>query len=92
MTREADKVLVEVSDRGTITLPKRYRDAALYEVRPREGGGLASIPQHTVDAAQAWFWSERWQAMELEADADIAAGDVQQFNSADDFLAELDKH
>ncbi len=86
------KTLVEVTDRGTITLPKPYRDASLYEVRPREGGGLELIPQHTVDASQAWFWSDRWQAMEREADADIAAGRVKRFESADDFLSELDKH
>ena len=88
----AAKTLVEVSNRGTITLPKAYRDANLYEVRPREGGGLELIPQHAIDASQAWFWSERWQAMEREADADIAAGRIQRFNSVDDLLAELDKH
>jgi antitoxin MazE len=85
------KVLVEVTDRGTITLPKPFRKASLYEVREREGGGLELIPQHTIDAAQAWFWTERWQAMEREASADIAAGRVSEFVSADDFLAELDK-
>ena len=89
---KAAKVLVEVTDRGTITLPKPYRDATLYEVRRREGGGIELIPQHTVDAAQAWFWSERWQRMEREADADIAAGRVARFDSANEFLAELDQH
>lgn len=88
----AAKTLVEVSDRGTITLPKAYRGATLYEIRPREGGGMELIPQHTVDAAQAWFWSDRWQAMEREADAAVAAGRVKRFNSADDLLAALDKH
>ena len=92
MARASGKVLVEVTDRGTITLPKAYRDARLYEVRPREGGGFELIPQHTVDAAQAWFWSDRWQAMEREASADIAAGRVTRFDSAVDFLAELAKH
>jgi hypothetical protein len=90
MTERVDKILVEVSDRGTITLPKRYRSASLYEVRPREGGGLELIPQHAVDAAQAWFWSDRWQAMEREANADISAARVKRFNSADALLAELD--
>jgi hypothetical protein len=83
------KTLVEVSDRGTITLPKAYRSARLYEIRPRDGGGFELIPQHTVDASQAWFWSERWQAMEREADAAIAAGRVKQFDSAEDLLEEL---
>jgi antitoxin MazE len=85
------KTLVEVSDRGTITLPKAYRDAKLYEIRHRDGGGFELIPQHTIDASQAWFWSERWQTMEREADAAIAAGHVRQFDSADDLLTELDK-
>ena len=85
----AKKILVEVSDRGTITLPKAYRDARLYEVRPRDGGGLELVPQHAVDASQAWFWSDRWQAMEREADAAIAAGRVRRFNSGDDLLEEL---
>ena len=92
MVARPAKTLVEVSERGTITLPKPYREAALYEIRRRQGGGLELIPQHTVDAAQAWFWSERWQAMEREADAAIAAGRVRRFKSADDFLEELDKH
>ncbi len=92
MVRKVAKVLVEVTGRGTITLPKVYRDADLYELRPREGGGLELIPQYTIDAAQAWFWSGRWQKMEREADADIAAGRVARFNSADEFFAELVHH
>jgi hypothetical protein len=51
--------------------------------------GFELIPEHTVDASQAWFWSERWQAMEREADAAIAAGRLRKFDSADDLLAEL---
>jgi hypothetical protein len=49
------KILVEVTDRGTITLPKSLRGASLYEVRKREGGGLELIPQQTIDAAQPGF-------------------------------------
>jgi antitoxin MazE len=92
MAGRSTKTLVKVTNRGTITLPKRYRAAALYEVRPREGGGLELIPQHVVDPAQAWFWSERWQAMEREAEADVGAGRVKRFASVDGFIAELDKH
>jgi len=92
MATKTGKVLVEVTDRGTITLPKPLRRARLYEVREREGGTLELIPQHAIDASQAWFWSERWQAMEREASADIAAGRVKRFDSADDLIAELDKH
>lgn len=92
MPSKSAKTLLEVSSRGTITLPKRYRTDNLYEVRPRKGGGLELIPQHTVDAEQSWFWSERWQTMEREADQDIKAGRIERFDSADALLAELDKH
>jgi hypothetical protein len=68
-----------------------YRVARLYEVRPRKGGGIELIPQHKVDSSQTWFWSERWQAMEREADAAVSAGQIQRFDSADDLLTELDK-
>ena len=87
----AKKILVEVSSRGTITLPKALRGANLYEVRPAAGGVLELVPQHTIDASQAWFWSDRWQQMEREADADIAAGRVTRFESADDLIAALDR-
>ena len=34
---------------------------------------------------QSWFWTEEWQAMEQEADLDIAAGRVVA-SSVDEFL------
>ena len=88
---DATYPLVEVSARGTITLPKRFRDADLYEIRPREGGGMELIPKRAIDASQAWFWTERWQQMEREADADVRAGRVQRFDSLDDLLSEIEK-
>ncbi|MBA3622505.1 MAG: hypothetical protein H0W51_09355 [Euzebyales bacterium] len=33
-------------------------------------------PLAAVPADQTWFWTQRWQRMEREADADIAAGRV----------------
>ena len=38
---------------------------------------------------QAWFWTERWQEMEREADADYAAGRFKSFATPQEFLAEL---
>jgi len=88
---ETAKVLVEMSDRGTITLPKRFRSAALFEVRKLEDGSIHLVPQAAIDASQSWFWTERWQRMESEADADVQAGRVRRYASGDDFIAELDK-
>ncbi len=39
---------------------------------------------------QSWFWTEMWQAMEVEADLDIVEGRVQIASSVDEFLANLD--
>ena len=44
----------------------------------------------SVDPDQAWFWTPEWQAGEATASADIAAGRVEHFDSAEEFLAALD--
>jgi len=41
-------------------------------------------------AGQQWFWTERWQRMEREADEDFAAGRYKTFNDVESFLADLD--
>ena len=46
--------------------------------------------QIQMAADQHWFWSERWQEMEREADEDIETGRTAAFASVDDLLADLD--
>lgn len=38
---------------------------------------------------QAWFWSDRWQELERQAQADIDAGRVTDFETIDEALAAL---
>ncbi|MCB0190614.1 MAG: hypothetical protein KDJ65_01575 [Anaerolineae bacterium] len=38
---------------------------------------------------QGWYWSAEWQAMEEEADQDLADGDYEEFETVDDFIASL---
>jgi hypothetical protein len=45
----------------------------------------------TTDDTQRWFWSERWQRLEREADDDIAAGRIATFEDVESFLADLDR-
>lgn len=54
---------------------------------------LADYLSETLAVAedQAWFWSDEWQAGERAAEADIAAGRVQVFDSMDDLLADLEQ-
>jgi hypothetical protein len=47
-------------------------------------------PQATIDANQAWSWTERWQRMEAEADADVRAGRTRSFDSGAELLSDLD--
>jgi len=81
--------------KGQLTLPSEVRSALQVE----DGDeiefefvddavvlhGLKMIP-----ANQAWFWSKSWQAGEMEASADIAAGRTTVHKSVDDMFDSLD--
>lgn len=88
-------MLIKLGQRGTLTLPKQLRkgfeEDALFEAVRREDGVIELRPQGTIDASQAWFWTERWQRMEREADADIAAGRLRTFDDVESFLADLER-
>lgn len=83
--------------KGQITLPGEIRE--LLELK--EGDDLAfSVDEQgrvvvnrleVIPPDQAWFWSERWQEMEREVEADIATGRVKSFDSMDDFIAYLEE-
>jgi bifunctional DNA-binding transcriptional regulator/antitoxin component of YhaV-PrlF toxin-antitoxin module len=89
---------VAVQKRGVISLPPDVRKrhhldepGAQVELSERDDGVIELRPHLAVPADQAWFWSERWQRMEREADADIQAGRTEKFDSVDAFLADLDE-
>lgn len=72
--------ILTVQSRGTVALPAELRrrlhlDQENAQVKLVEGddGRIELIPVVAVPADQAWFWADRWQAMEREADADIVA-------------------
>jgi antitoxin MazE len=87
---------VTVQARGVIAIPSALRrqfgldqPGAQVEVVEREGE-IVLRPHVPVPSDQAWFWTERWQKMERDADKAIAAGQVATFEDVDDFLADLD--
>ena len=43
-----------------------------------------------IDPDQTWFWSDRWQRMEREAQSDLDAGRVSEFANLEDALFALD--
>lgn len=87
-----------VTRRGVLALPAEIRrrhgldrPGAQVELAEREDGVIELRPHVAVPADQAWFWSERWQAMEREADADVEAGRTQVFDGAEEFAADLNR-
>ncbi|MGI8914897.1 MAG: hypothetical protein ACR2JY_14130 [Chloroflexota bacterium] len=42
------------------------------------------------EPSQAWFWTPEWQQNEREADENIAAGRIRQFEDAESLLAYLE--
>ena len=89
--------LITVQARGTVALPADLRrrlhldqkDSQIKLIE-HEDGRVELLPVVAVPADQAWFWTDRWQAMEREADADIAAGRITIVEGADDLIAHLD--
>ncbi len=77
-----------------MTIPREFRrhwDNAdfVLEVALREDGVIELRPRVLIDPAQSWFWTERWQQMEREADADFAAGRFATFDDVESFIADL---
>ena len=89
---------VAVQSRGTIALPADLRrrlhldePGAQIEIVETEDGRVELRPLLPVPADQRWFWSERWQAMEREADADIAAGRMTVVDGVDELFDQLNR-
>ncbi len=88
---------LSIQGRGTLALPpeirRRHRldePGAQLRLVERADGVIELHPLVAIPADQAWFWTERWQRMEQEAEADIAAGRVVVTDGPDEFLDELD--
>jgi hypothetical protein len=89
---------VTIQSRGLLALPSalraRYgldRPGAQVEVVEREDGVIELHPHIPVPADQAWFWTERWQRMEREVDEHVERGEVERFDSADEFFSSLER-
>ena len=94
---EVEARYVALQGRGTLTIPVDLRrllhldqPGAMAELVVRDDGVLEVRPKVPVSADQAWFWSERWQQMERQADEDVAAGRVTRYDNADGFLTSLE--
>lgn len=88
---------IAVQGRGTVALPaelrRKYRldeAGAQIEMTEREDGVIELRPTLPVAVDEMWFWTERHQAAEQEAEEDLAAGRYRTFDTAEEFLADLE--
>jgi AbrB family looped-hinge helix DNA binding protein len=91
-----EHTFVTVQSRGVIAIPTAIRrhfgldqPGAQLEVIEREGE-IVLRPHVAVPSDQAWFWTDRWQQMEREADESVLAGRVAAVGGVDELLADLD--
>ncbi len=61
------------------------------EVIVEEDGSIRLIPQVLV-RSQAYFWTERWQEGEREAEEDLKAGRYKNFDDIESLLDELEEN
>ena len=88
--------LIKVREKGQITLPLYIRkklhleqgDLVLAKIVDNT---VVLIPQDTIDKDQTWFWTERWQKLEAEADADIQKGKIKSFDSVEELFDEIEE-
>ena len=84
-------------NKGQITVPTEIRNALGAEegddllFSADELGRVIITRAQVISPEQACFWSERWQRLEHEAQADIDAGRVKTFDTLEDALVYLDQ-
>lgn len=84
-------------NKGQITLPAEIRaligaeegDDLIFTID--EQGRVIISRAQIIPPDQAWFWSQRWQRLEREAQADLDAGRVTEFDRIDEALTALDQ-
>ena len=86
--------IVRVRKKSQITIPVsvskllNIEEGDMLEMETR-GNQLVVRVKKLIPKEQAWFWTERWQAGEREAQADIDAGRVHRFKNVDDAIEYL---
>jgi AbrB family looped-hinge helix DNA binding protein len=85
----------KITRNGQVTLPSSIRkklgvdEGDIVEIEI-VNDTVVLVPKKLIDMSQAYFWSKKWQAGELEAEQDIHAGRVKTFNTAEELIKDLD--
>ena len=88
--------LVTLRPNGQLTLPADVRatlhaEAGDVFVAEVSDDAIILRPKKLIDAAQAYFWTEEWQAGEREASAEIAKGQAKRVRSAEALIRDLNR-
>ena len=83
--------------KGQVTVPGEIRnilgaeegDELVFMVD--ENGRVIIERAQLIPPDQAWFWSERWQQMEHEAQSDLSSGRTREFPDLSSALENLDR-
>jgi len=84
-------------NKGQVTVPQEIRNLLRVEegddllFYTDEAGRVVVSRAQIIDPDQAWFWSDRWQRMEQEAQADLEAGRIIEYTNIAEALAALDE-
>jgi antitoxin MazE len=95
MDRDEAYYRTRLRARGQITLPSEVRELLKVDVGDDvvfcvdEEGRVVIERARLIPPDQAWFWTERWQQMERQAQADIDSGRVDRFVDVDEAIADL---
>ena len=86
-----------VRPKGQVTLPSEIRnllglnegDDLAFSLN--EQGQVIITRLEVIPPDQAWFWTEQWQKVERDAQADIDAGRVNRYANIDETVSALEK-
>ena len=86
--------IMKISPQGQIRVPKKIMEALkigngdYLEVELAKDQ-IVLKPRKLIDPSQGWYWTKEWQEAERQADEDIAAGRVKDFDTLDEALKYL---
>ena len=86
--------LIQVRKKAQLTIPQSVRqklgieEGDFLDVRVRSGEIVLKVKK-LIDKEQAWFWTNRWQQGEKEAEENILAGRVHRFPDSKSAVAFL---
>jgi AbrB family looped-hinge helix DNA binding protein len=86
--------LIQVRKKAQVTLPQSVRaklnieEGDFLDVSVSRGEIILKVKK-LIDKDQAWFWTERWQQGEREAEEDIREGRLRRFPDARSAVSSL---